>query len=422
MSERRELPIRVTNRLLSSLKGSFIKEYRNPVMSVGIGGSWDAGWVAPVIVLKVGNTFYLYYVGSNAGGRQVGLATSQDGINWTKNATNPIIPRVPGTWENETEYSSVIIEGETWKMWYLGIGADGVFRMGYATSTDGVSWTKYAGNPVLGAFGGGQCILKMDNTYVMYAGTTEGVGLWTSNDGLVWTFKKVVLHKGNAGEWDGYELSGVGSVIKVGDSYLMLYEARARPRQDERKEWNHGFAYSLDGENWIKDSRNPCLSPGTVGQWDEYSVEAPHILLTSNYLFAFYQGRGSAMPGRIGLARIALDPKILDGAPRNFWNDATAPVGGWALIINTTVPAGKRWYLKTCGGGSEHGDQPGVIRLEIEGVSKAIAAFQATGYVELNLEEVEAVSGGSVRIYIWNSGTGGTSFNAWLNLKEVDLL
>jgi hypothetical protein len=44
-------------------------------------------------------------------------------------------------------------------MWYVGLdstGPSGRHRIGYAQSVDGVTWTKYAGNPVIGLGAAGQ--------------------------------------------------------------------------------------------------------------------------------------------------------------------------------------------------------------------------------------------------------------------------
>src|SRR6516164_5936785 len=84
---------------------------------------------------------------------RIAYATSTDGITWTKHG----IVMVPSqAWENsETSPDSVLYEDGVFKMWYHG-GAGwirGVFRpaesIGLATSPDGITWTKYAGNPIL---------------------------------------------------------------------------------------------------------------------------------------------------------------------------------------------------------------------------------------------------------------------------------
>jgi len=79
----------------------------------------------------------------------------------------------------------MLVEGGVYKLWYHGGGyfmggqgtRYGAARVGYATSPDGMTWTKYAGNPVLdvgasGAFDDEQVaeprITKIGTTYRMY--------------------------------------------------------------------------------------------------------------------------------------------------------------------------------------------------------------------------------------------------------------
>lgn len=70
---------------------------------VGTPGSWDSGTVVQLGVLGViGGIWYGYYSGIMAGATAAqqnwptGLATSTDGINWTKSPNNPIIARPSG--------------------------------------------------------------------------------------------------------------------------------------------------------------------------------------------------------------------------------------------------------------------------------------------------------------------------------------
>ncbi|MCC7408374.1 MAG: Ig-like domain-containing protein, partial [Phycisphaeraceae bacterium] len=77
---------------------------RGLVFSAGpLGEAWDGLMedYTPCSILKKGDTYYLYYVGSDnyisqldnigPGNRFVGVATSTDGVNWTKYASNPVL-------------------------------------------------------------------------------------------------------------------------------------------------------------------------------------------------------------------------------------------------------------------------------------------------------------------------------------------
>src|SRR6185295_10616977 len=73
-----------------------------------------------------------------------GYATSPDWLNWTKQG--PVLSP-SATWEGggagEVSPNSILIEGGVFKLWYHSFNpADGHRRIGYATSPDGLSWTK----------------------------------------------------------------------------------------------------------------------------------------------------------------------------------------------------------------------------------------------------------------------------------------
>jgi beta-1,2-mannobiose phosphorylase / 1,2-beta-oligomannan phosphorylase len=85
-------------------------------------------------------------------------------------------------------------------MWYdgrkdlpPGAPADGVAKsptssrsVGYATSKDGIRWTKYHHNPVLGGDAGGVDVKRVGEGYVMVYESHEGTKAATSDDGISW--------------------------------------------------------------------------------------------------------------------------------------------------------------------------------------------------------------------------------------------
>ena len=82
----------------------------------------------------------------------IGFAWSTDGITWTKHPTAVMTPSGTGWDAVSVGECSVIKEGNVYKMWYTGHpnSSRTPSYIGYATSTDGgITWQKYAGNPVL---------------------------------------------------------------------------------------------------------------------------------------------------------------------------------------------------------------------------------------------------------------------------------
>ena len=81
----------------------------NPVLTVGEAGTWDAGALGSMTVLKVGDTFHMYYEAWGVRSTlewdeeeyfslQIGHATSDDGLHWIKDdENNPVIPKQSNT-------------------------------------------------------------------------------------------------------------------------------------------------------------------------------------------------------------------------------------------------------------------------------------------------------------------------------------
>jgi len=125
----------------------------NPVLRPGAKGEWDAGALGTMNVLKVGNVFHMYYEAwgvrsskannwSDFTSLQIGHAISTDGINWTKDPANPVLPKGTGTdWDCDGTWDPfVLYENGVFKMWYG--GGQKTCDWGYAVSTNGVHFVK----------------------------------------------------------------------------------------------------------------------------------------------------------------------------------------------------------------------------------------------------------------------------------------
>jgi uncharacterized repeat protein (TIGR01451 family) len=203
-------------------------------------GTFDRDSVGdPSIVKDGGGTYWMFYNGYNSdwGVWQIGAATSPDGVTWTRVQTAPVLgPGGPGDWdENHTLDPMVILDGSTFKMWYSSMDSAGARRIGYATSTDGVNWTKYAGNPVFegdpGQWDDGgvhNMFVSYDGEYDMWYSSNGQIGYVTSTNGIDWTrfLTGPVLSPGAslfidvnyAHDWvEGYTLPNATVVLTVAD-------------------------------------------------------------------------------------------------------------------------------------------------------------------------------------------------------------
>ena len=178
----------------------------NPVLKPGMLGQWDAGAAYMPCVIKANGIYHMWYTGINFGWNEsaIGYATSPDGKNWTKYGGNPVLEAGGlGSFEDEEYVSSpdVIYDGEIFHMWYYAYKSNNNGAIGYATSTNGYSWTKYEDNPVLPYGEEGDwddfatalpSVLFEDNQYKMWYGGGDGpsgsakIGFASSNDGISW--------------------------------------------------------------------------------------------------------------------------------------------------------------------------------------------------------------------------------------------
>lgn len=137
-----------------------------------------AGFVNPAVI-KNGSTYYLYcQLGTGVTGN-VYLYTSTDGIAWTQQSSTVIVPGGGGAWDAGIFLlSPVAIIGGTWYALYTGNTAGtSLYKQGLATSSDGVTWTKYSGNPVLSDAVGSQAIVKVGSTwYAWFLSNQPGQG------------------------------------------------------------------------------------------------------------------------------------------------------------------------------------------------------------------------------------------------------
>ena len=106
----------------------------NPVLDSSASG-WDSGYVAFGTVIKEGDdVFHLWFSGGNDStlNNGIGYASSTDGINWVKDAGNPIFHKTDGVdWRDNRTYTPMVIGDE---MWFTGKDLEtGVYAIGYAT-------------------------------------------------------------------------------------------------------------------------------------------------------------------------------------------------------------------------------------------------------------------------------------------------
>jgi hypothetical protein len=110
------------------------KDYINsPVIELGDPGSFYDEWVQSGPVIKQNGICQMWFTGLDGYYMKVGFATSANGVDWTiENNMEPVVDvGLPGSWDDEVIHQpSVLIQGECYKMWYGGGGT--LYKIGYA--------------------------------------------------------------------------------------------------------------------------------------------------------------------------------------------------------------------------------------------------------------------------------------------------
>lgn len=126
-------------------------------------------------VFKVSSTYYMYT--ANTTDTQIDLYTSSDGLAWTLDTSSTLAPGTAGAWDDGNVANTFVWkEGASdWRMLYEGKRSSGAWRIGYATSSDGKSWSKSGSNPVItetGSLGGPFVYKAADSTYWLWVHRT----------------------------------------------------------------------------------------------------------------------------------------------------------------------------------------------------------------------------------------------------------
>jgi predicted GH43/DUF377 family glycosyl hydrolase len=107
--------------------------------------SWDERGVADPEVIRIGNWFYMYYLGQDRARRQrLGVARSADGLRWERLRANPILELGGAGAFDENGLGEPAMWSYGGFYWLLYTGRDVAEnrRLGLARSGDGVHWKK----------------------------------------------------------------------------------------------------------------------------------------------------------------------------------------------------------------------------------------------------------------------------------------
>ena len=304
----------------------------NPVIAPGPPGSFDATGLRGPCVIKDMEGYKMYYYSSSGGRLKIGLATSADGNTWTKHPGNPVLDvGSPEAWDDEGVWAPMVIyDHNTYRMWFQGFGGE-FASIGYATSSNGVQWTKYGDNPV--------------------------------------------LPHGDISDFDYYTAGEPRICIARGRHHL-FYTGTSSVFKNEI-----GYAHSMDGINWMKYGNNPILKVGPM-TWDNVNVAAPTVVFRDKKFYMWYSGLGTSGSWQIGYATSDIEKKFEQQAEKTEI-DANPLPSKFQILENYPNPFNPSTRLRV------GIPEPGKIRIDVYDVVGKLVSVLADETVEQGWHDLD---------------------------------
>ena len=226
---------------------------------------------------------------------------------WRRSSQQPALAPQGTTWESAGVFNPAVVKrGKQFVMLYRAQDAAGTSRLGYATSPDGMHFTRrpepvFAPQTDYERDGGVEDprLVKLGSlwylAYTAYNKKDAQLALATSTDLIHWQRKGVILpaYKGN---WNvGWTKSGAILTTKVRGHYWMYFLGTSADKTDQM-----GLAWSDDRVHWTEATQTPVL-PRRPGMFDSRVVEpGPPPLLTRDGILLIYNGADDNLVYRTG--------------------------------------------------------------------------------------------------------------------------
>jgi len=274
----------------------------NPVMGGKYGTCFD------ISVLKEGGGYRMWV--SWRPRQSIALVESKDGLHWSEPPQIVLGPNLASGWEDDINRPVVIKRDDGYHLWYTG-QSRGRSRIGYATSPDGVAWKRMSERPVLAPDKPWEKMAVMCPDVLWDAGAKiyrmwysagdqyepDAIGYATSPDGINWTkYADNPVFKSDPGaEWEKHKVTAC-QVVNEDGWYILFYIGF----RDE----NHaqiGLARSKDGiSHWERNPANPIVHPDP-DTWDHDACYKPYAIYDGQNWLLWYNGRHGPVE-QIGVA------------------------------------------------------------------------------------------------------------------------
>ena len=203
--------------------------------------------------------------------------------------TTPIFEAVPGQWDAKIrERGWVMKDGDVWKMWYTGYDPDKQplsMKLGYATSKDGITWTRHPQNPIISDFWVEDIMIVRDEQrYLMFAeGAGDQAQLLESTDGIQWKRLGTLDVRLTNGQPIPAGPYGTPTAWFEDGVWNLFYE---------RRDAGIWLARSTDLKIWTNVSDEPIIKPGPE-PFDSLMIAMNQVVKIDGKYVAVLHGTGS---------------------------------------------------------------------------------------------------------------------------------
>jgi len=307
----------------------FVASEKNPIFSNN--SHFDgAHWNDPSVLFENGTYIMYASAAKNDSIVKIYRLTSPDGASWTLSPQSPVLePGASGSWDSKSvETPSVVKFNGTYYLFYTGYDTSHTdvtnYKIGYATSNDGITWTRSPspllsptdpkGQPNLAfnqyVVGEPGAVVVNGALHVYFTavganqsvGTTlQTIGLVTSTDGTTWSKPEQVLVPDQtlyprAKKWVGYSTP---SATVIGGKVHLFFDVASEDGSWHQEALHH--AVSSNGRTgWVQD-KAPLFTRSDFS-WTRDEIRSPTAIAGKDGVYLWFAGHSKFNLG-IGLAR-----------------------------------------------------------------------------------------------------------------------
>ncbi len=263
-----DFPVRLY-RLVSTDGTSWTLDPAGPILSDAPPGSWDAGGLETPAVVFFNSQYHLFYTAyqyevgtheykaNSPADFRIGHAVSDDGITFTRAATNPVVAPSGIDADADNDWYAFIV-GEPGPVVYNG--------MIY------LYFTTVGADAELGT-------------------SLQVIGLTTSADGSTWSAPELALKPDQSvyprtDDWVGYSTP---NAVVLDDGIHLFFDVAHQPDKGDWLQLRLHHARSSDGKtNWVQDTT--AIRRAGDFYWAVDEIRSPHALLDGDILRLYFAG------------------------------------------------------------------------------------------------------------------------------------